>query len=71
MMLWRVSLWLQVDSEALTLEFSRVPYDDALSEAKAAAGGFRMHPWLHFLYAAQRRILVRLGSLKHRNSRNR
>lgn len=53
------------DGDALTLEFFRVPYNDALTEAKAAAGGYRMPPWLHFFYSAQRRILVRMSSLKN------
>jgi hypothetical protein len=48
------------DSDALTVEFCRVPYDDALTEAKAAAGGYRMPRWRHFYYAAQRRILTKL-----------
>jgi predicted phosphodiesterase len=48
------------DSNALTVEFFRVPYDDALTEAKAAAGGYRMPRWRHFYYSAQRRILRKL-----------
>lgn len=48
------------DSDALTVEFFRVPYDDALTEAKAAAGGYRMPRWWHFYYSVQRRILTKL-----------
>ena len=48
------------DSGALTVEFFRVPYDDALTETKAAAGGYRMHPWRHLFYSVERRILAKL-----------
>jgi len=44
----------------------RVSYDDALTESKATAGGYRMQRWQHFFYSLERRILVKLGSLKHR-----
>jgi diadenosine tetraphosphatase ApaH/serine/threonine PP2A family protein phosphatase len=49
------------DSGALTVEFFHVPYDDALTEAKAAAGGYRMHPWRHLFYSVERRIIAKLG----------
>ena len=58
----RLAEYALFDSSALTVEFFRVAYDDALTEAKASTGGYRMHPWLHFYYAAQRRILVKLRS---------
>jgi len=48
------------DSGALTVEFFRVPYDHALTETKAAAGGYRMHPWRHLFYSVERRILAKL-----------
>ena len=48
------------DSCALTVEFFRVPYDDALTETKAAAGGYRMPPWRHLFYSVERRILTKL-----------
>ena len=48
------------DSGALTVEFFRVPYDDAPTETKAAAGGYRMHPWRHLFYSVERRILAKL-----------
>jgi len=54
------------DSSALTMAFFRVSYDDALTESKATAGGYRMQRWQHFFYSLERRILVKLGSLKHR-----
>jgi diadenosine tetraphosphatase ApaH/serine/threonine PP2A family protein phosphatase len=49
------------DSGALTVEFFHVPYDDALTETKAAAGGYRMHPWRHLFYSVERRIIAKLG----------
>jgi diadenosine tetraphosphatase ApaH/serine/threonine PP2A family protein phosphatase len=52
------------DSGALTVEFFRVPYDDALTESKAAESGYRMHPLWHFFYSVQRRILLMLGPHK-------
>ncbi len=45
------------DSASLTLEFRRVPYDDAATERKAAAGGYRIDRWRDRLYDLQRRII--------------
>jgi predicted phosphodiesterase len=45
------------DSAALALEFHRVPYDEAATEMKAAAGGYRIDRWRDRLYDVQRRIL--------------
>jgi diadenosine tetraphosphatase ApaH/serine/threonine PP2A family protein phosphatase len=45
------------DSDALTLEFSRVPYDDAGTERKAQAGGYRIDRWRDRLYDVKRRLL--------------
>ena len=53
------------NSDSLTVEFFRVPYDDARTEAKATAAGYRMPPWLHYFYSAQRRILMKLGSFRN------
>ena len=56
------------DSDRLTVEFFRIPYDDAATELKAAAGGYRMPSWRHFLYSAERRFLTKLSSLKNRRT---
>jgi hypothetical protein len=45
------------DSEALTVEFGRAPYDDALTESKARSAGYRIDRWRDRLYDVQRRIL--------------
>jgi predicted phosphodiesterase len=44
------------DSGAMTVEFCRVPYDDARTEAKAAEGGYRLGPWRDRCYTLQRKI---------------
>ncbi len=49
------------DSVALTLAFERVPYDAALTEAKAVAGGYRIERWRDRLYELQRRLLAAHG----------
>jgi predicted phosphodiesterase len=49
------------DSGALTVEFFRVPYDDTLTEAKAAAAGYRINAWRDRFYTLQRRTLAKLG----------
>lgn len=38
------------------LEFHRIAYDYAASEAKAAAGGYRIGPWADRLYSLRRRL---------------
>jgi predicted phosphodiesterase len=48
------------DSRALTVRFFRVPYDDALTERKAAEGGYRIDPWRDLFYSLRRRILAKL-----------
>ena len=45
------------DSERLELRFMRVPYDDAQTEAKAAAQGYRIQRWRDRLYDLQRRVV--------------
>ena len=45
------------DSRAWTIEFLRVPYDAASTEAKAAAGGYRITPLLDRIYTWRRRLL--------------
>jgi predicted phosphodiesterase len=44
------------DSSAGTLEFLRVPYDGAATEAKAAVFGYRLTPFTDHLYSLKRRI---------------
>jgi predicted phosphodiesterase len=43
------------DSARRTLEFLRVPYDSAATEAKAAVFGYRINPLTERLYALRRR----------------
>ena len=45
------------ESATRTLAFERVAYDDALTESKAAAGGYRIDPWRDRLYELQRRLI--------------
>ena len=45
------------DSSALTVEFDHCAYDDASTEARAAAEGFRIDPWRDRLYDFQRRLI--------------
>ena len=53
-----------LDTEAGRLEFLRVPYDCASTEAKAAVYGYRLNPWLDRFYTVQRRLLraTRMGA---------
>jgi predicted phosphodiesterase len=44
------------DSEMLTLEFLSVAYDYAAAEARAQATGYRITPWMKWLYALRRRV---------------
>jgi predicted phosphodiesterase len=44
------------DSGPMTVEFFRVPYDDMLTEAKAAGAGYRIGPWRDRFYALQRKV---------------
>ena len=45
------------ESGALELRFYRVPYDDAATESKAAAHGYRIDRWRDRLYDLQRRMI--------------
>jgi len=45
------------DSEARSVEFGRVPYDESATEEKAAAGGYRIDRWRDRLYDVQRRLI--------------
>jgi hypothetical protein len=48
------------DSGAWSIEFLRVPYDCAATEAKAAVFGYRIGPWTDRLYSLRRRLAERL-----------
>jgi hypothetical protein len=45
------------DSDALTVRFEDVAYDDAVTEEKAARSGYRIDRWRDRLYDVQRRIV--------------
>jgi diadenosine tetraphosphatase ApaH/serine/threonine PP2A family protein phosphatase len=45
------------DSASATVEFGRVPYDEAATETKASAAGFRIDRWRDRLYDVQRRFI--------------
>jgi len=47
------------DSRAGTVEFLRVPYDGAATEAKAAVFGYRITPFTDRLYSLKRRLAAR------------
>jgi predicted phosphodiesterase len=53
----KLAEYMVFDSDALTLDFSRVPYDDARAEARAAAGGYRIEAWRDRLYDVRRRLI--------------
>jgi predicted phosphodiesterase len=48
------------DTDSLTVDFARTPYDDTHSEEKAARAGYRIDPWRDRLYELQRRISRRI-----------
>jgi predicted phosphodiesterase len=48
--------YLVFDSDSLTLDFGRVPYDDRRTEERATAGGYRIDRWRDRLYDVQRRF---------------
>jgi len=45
------------DSVSLMVEFARIRYDEAATEGKAAAAGFRIDRWRDRLYDVQRRLI--------------
>jgi predicted phosphodiesterase len=45
------------DSTAFVIEFFRIAYNDALTETKASAGGYRLNRWLDRFYDVQRRLV--------------
>jgi predicted phosphodiesterase len=48
------------DDATLELEFHRLAYDDAASETRAAARGYRIGPWMDRYYFLKRRVASRL-----------
>jgi predicted phosphodiesterase len=48
------------DDDTLALELHRLAYDDAASETRAAARGYRIGPWMDRYYFLKRRIASRL-----------
>ena len=54
--------YMVFDSDALTLDFAHVPYDDASAESRAEAAGYRIDAWRDRLYDVQRRLIgIRLA----------
>jgi predicted phosphodiesterase len=49
------------DSRGWTIEFLRVPYDSAATEAKAAVFGYRIDPLTDRLYSLRRRLAARFS----------
>ena len=45
------------DSTAFSIDFFRIPYDDTLTESKATAAGYRLHPLADRLYDVKRRLV--------------
>jgi predicted phosphodiesterase len=50
-----------LDTGASCVEFCRVPYDCAATEAKATAFGYRIPPLVDRLYTLRRRVFRRIG----------
>jgi diadenosine tetraphosphatase ApaH/serine/threonine PP2A family protein phosphatase len=49
-----------LDTLDWSVEFMRVRYDSAATEAKAAVYGYRIGPWTNRFYSLRRRLLHRL-----------
>jgi predicted phosphodiesterase len=54
-----------LDTDAWRIEFWRLPYDSASTEAKAAVFGYRLNPWLDRFYTMRRRFM-RIAGLGQR-----
>jgi hypothetical protein len=52
----KLAEYMVFDSEALTVDFARVPYDALATESRAASAGYRLDPWRDRLYDVRRRI---------------
>ncbi len=67
----RLAEFALFDSSAWAIEFGRVPYDAAATEAKAAVGGYRIDPLTDRLYSWRRRlapVIYRLSASRMRAS---
>ena len=53
----KVAEYLVFDSDALTLDFGHVAYDDRRTEERAEAEGYRLARWRDRLYDVQRRLI--------------
>ena len=53
----KLAEYMVFDSNALTLDFAHVPYDDARTESRAAAGGYRIGALRDRLYDVRRRLI--------------
>jgi hypothetical protein len=47
-----------LDTQAWTLEFLRLPYDAAATEAKSAVFGYRLTPWSERMYTLERMLIT-------------
>ena len=45
------------DADAMTVRFLRSPYADAITEARARDGGYRIERWRDRVYDVQRRLV--------------
>jgi len=52
----RLAEFAVFDSDAWSIDFQRVRYDAASTEAKAAVGGYRIMPFIDWLYTMRRRL---------------
>jgi hypothetical protein len=57
-----------LDGTAWTVEFLRVSYDAAATEAKAAAFGYRITPWTDRLYTLRRKLFAGASRARWRSS---
>ena len=53
----RLAEFAVFDSDSWAVDFHRVRYDAAATEAKAAVGGYRITPFTDWLYSLRRRLL--------------
>jgi predicted phosphodiesterase len=53
----KVAEYALFESDALTLDFGNVPYDERRTEERAEAGGYRLAQWRDRLYDVQRRLI--------------
>jgi predicted phosphodiesterase len=53
----KLAEFMVFDSDAMQLRFASTPYDEARTEQRAAAGGYRIDRWRDRLYDVQRRLI--------------